>query len=678
MLSKKYLIIKKGLTRISKIDLFHRKAIVFAQMYMDIDKGFRFSYVSDENGETDFLDTLAQHNSEDFVYFDVGAHIGTYTDMVVERFDKYEGHLFDVTKDTYKKCLERHGANEKLKINNVALSDEMGEVEYRAYPDDPTRNGISGVRTEGGMESELHTAPCWTGDYYCEENKIDRIHLLKIDAEGYDLHVLRGFDKMLSEGRVDVLQFEYNVKHSETHSMLGDYFTFLEEKGYVVGPMRQEGVRFKSFDFTQNSFEDGPNYAACKPEYAHILAISASHDQHSMSFGVDADLSKMTEIIQNSSLSSSLDEVHIDINRNKYPEEALQEVLQRLNFIGLVEQKRQDHPMRSLITFKRPKHYREVEQERERLGYWGQDKTAPRYSVCVCNYNMADTLECAMTSVLDQLDEKLYEVVVIDDGSSDGSLDQLENLAQNYPNFRYISLPRDSKRHLGETRNISISAARGEYVLLHIDADDEWEPYLQDLVTLYHKMEEAAGHDIFLAGQQTGIVKRDFVLLHGGYENVYRCEDRNLMNKMAKEERLMFLDYRVYRTRMERPVKKKIIKTIWDDCSHMIYALRQNELKLSFMKQSLLTPFGGKNYSLISKFTYPVLILPIFLLTRFMSPIINHISWAEMNVYHEEHRGVYAEVMERLGGETDLSFLSKKAQKIYSYSAKLPGFRGSK
>ena len=38
----------------------------------------------------------------------------------------------------------------------------------------------------------------------------------------------------------------------------------------------------------------------------------------------------------------------------------------------------------------------------------------PIYSVCVCNYNMAETLEISLRSVLDQLDER-YEVIVIED-----------------------------------------------------------------------------------------------------------------------------------------------------------------------------------------------------------------------------------------------------------------------
>lgn len=271
MLSKKYIMIKKGLTGLSRVTPLHKKLVVLSQMYVDIDKGFRFSYISDENGETEFLETLSRKFTDSFLFFDVGAHIGTYTDMVVVRFENYEGHLFDVTKHTYETCMRRHGDNKKLIINNAALSDTIGDIEYRSYPDDPTRNGIAGVGQEEHFNSEILTAPCYTGDHYCKEKKIDHINLLKIDAEGYDLHVLRGFDQMLSDAKVDILQFEYNVKHSETRSMLGDYYDYLESKGYIIGPMRPEGVQFREFDFMHNDFKSGPNYVACRPEFRDVL-----------------------------------------------------------------------------------------------------------------------------------------------------------------------------------------------------------------------------------------------------------------------------------------------------------------------------------------------------------------------------------------------------------------------
>lgn len=272
MLSQKYLTIKKYLTEISKIDFLHKKLVVLAQMYVDIDKGFRFSYISDENGELEFINSLNRQYKGKFVYFDVGAHFGTYTDMMLERFENYEGHLFEPTKATYEECISRHGKNEKLIINNAALSEKEGQVEYRVYPDDPTRNGIAGVGPESHLKYELNSVPCWTGDKYCQSKNITHIHLLKIDAEGYDLHVIKGFDEMLTKGQIDIVQFEYNVKHGDTHAMMGDFYAYLESKGYILGPIRQEGVKFEPFEFQLNDFRLGPNYVACRPELRGFLS----------------------------------------------------------------------------------------------------------------------------------------------------------------------------------------------------------------------------------------------------------------------------------------------------------------------------------------------------------------------------------------------------------------------
>ena len=97
-----------------------------------------------------------------------------------------------------------------------------------------------------------------------------------------------------------------------------------------------------------------------------------------------------------------------------------------------------------------------------------------KYSICMCNYNMDSTLENSLKSILNQLNE-VDEVVVVDDGSSDNSLSLLMKLREKYNNLRIIPLIRDARRKLGETRNISIRAARGKYVLVHIDTDDLWK-----------------------------------------------------------------------------------------------------------------------------------------------------------------------------------------------------------
>ena len=132
------------------------------------------------------------------------------------------------------------------------------------------------------------------------------------------------------------------------------------------------------------------------------------------------------------------------------------------------------------------------------------------YSVCIPNYNMSDTIERALKSVLNQLDNR-YEVLVVDDGSSDNSVEIVSKLCKEFDILRLIALQRDPRRKLGETRNLSIREARGEYVILHVDADDIWEPYIDDFVR-YHRLENYLGEQFLLSGQQINMGKRNFLM----------------------------------------------------------------------------------------------------------------------------------------------------------------------
>ena len=52
---------------------------------------------------------------------------------------------------------------------------------------------------------------------------------------------------------------------------------------------------------------------------------------------------------------------------------------------------------------------------------------SPIYSICICNFNMNNTLKSSLETILLQLNEE-FEVVVVDDGSSDDSLNTLFEL----------------------------------------------------------------------------------------------------------------------------------------------------------------------------------------------------------------------------------------------------------
>ncbi|MDF9830950.1 glycosyltransferase [Parabacteroides sp. PF5-6] len=90
-------------------------------------------------------------------------------------------------------------------------------------------------------------------------------------------------------------------------------------------------------------------------------------------------------------------------------------------------------------------------------------------SIIIPVYNVEKYLEQCINSCLDQdIASSDYEIILVNDGSTDGSPTILEKYAEQYTNI--IVINQENKR-AGGARNTGLKAARGEYVWF-IDADD--------------------------------------------------------------------------------------------------------------------------------------------------------------------------------------------------------------
>ena len=84
---------------------------------------------------------------------------------------------------------------------------------------------------------------------------------------------------------------------------------------------------------------------------------------------------------------------------------------------------------------------------------------------------------------------RAYEVIFVDDGSSDGSLEILLDLRENNPNIKIISF----SRNFGQTAALSagIDFSKGD-IIIPMDGDLQNDP--EDILTLLRKIEE--GYDV--------------------------------------------------------------------------------------------------------------------------------------------------------------------------------------
>ena len=96
-----------------------------------------------------------------------------------------------------------------------------------------------------------------------------------------------------------------------------------------------------------------------------------------------------------------------------------------------------------------------------------------KVSIIIPLYNLEKLIGKCIASALGQdLSPEEYEILVIDDGSTDGSLAAAEKAAQGHPNVHVYTKPNEG---LSRTRNYGTDRAAGRYVM-YLDADDYLEP----------------------------------------------------------------------------------------------------------------------------------------------------------------------------------------------------------
>lgn len=289
---------------------------------------------------------------------------------------------------------------------------------------------------------------------------------------------------------------------------------------------------------------------------------------------------------------------------------------------------------------------------------------SPKYSICICNYNMVDTLEISLSSIIKQINDD-YEIVIVDDGSSDGSLAALEKLRLNNPALQVYALPRDRKRKLGLTRNYSIERARGEYVLLHLDCDDVYGPYIEDFVKAFHQVEKSIGRDILLSGQHINMGRRDFLLKHGAYRNIFRGEDRDLWSRLAATGAYIPFYHIDFVTRLPKSSQKRYWRSILYTFDHLVNDFRSGAGFSQFFK------YEFKKWPQMSMKlrVYRILcILPAYVSSLFLEslpPAPGMGDPEKMVAYRKEHGGSLETILAKYGATPDWSVFSPDAVKIF-------------
>ena len=181
--------------------------------------------------EENFLTRMASR-IDGGVVLDVGANHGAYARMVARVAPRAEIHAFEPHPRTFTALQARSPG---IRAVNLAMGEQSGELELYDFAEEDGSTQASLSREAVALfDSRVvtHRVTCTTLDGYLAENRIERVSLLKIDTEGFDLSVLRGARDAIASRRISLIQFEFIPANIATRVTMRDFFDALP--GYEI------------------------------------------------------------------------------------------------------------------------------------------------------------------------------------------------------------------------------------------------------------------------------------------------------------------------------------------------------------------------------------------------------------------------------------------------------------
>lgn len=222
------------------------------------------------NGEEYFLRNFFKlKEKQSVVVFDIGANVGTYSEMLRSTSPKYsvktEIHVFEPTSFCFSELEAKFMGVKDVILNKLGVSENEGSSEI--FFDAP------GSTLTSLYQREIHktinpnpqkaTIELIRLDNYINKHNLKHIDLLKLDIEGHDLSGLKSLGTKLDKNFIDFIQFEYGGTTLDARVTLRDFYRLLESSGFVVCKLKPKFLELREYELVMDNFN-----------YANFIAIS--------------------------------------------------------------------------------------------------------------------------------------------------------------------------------------------------------------------------------------------------------------------------------------------------------------------------------------------------------------------------------------------------------------------
>jgi FkbM family methyltransferase len=240
-------VLENALIRISgnyRIQRLLEKRVRRAQYLMGIGAGEEAA----SSGEKSIFQVLKNRLKPTYCIFDVGSNKGQFLHLILENVSASDCsiHCFEPGHETFKFLTASAPKDHRIRLNNFGIGKEQSEAVLHY---NEAGSGLASL-TKRRLEhfdiefEETENVTIDTIDNYCSENKIEHIHLLKIDIEGHELDALEGSKRMFASKSIDLVTFEFGGCNIDTRTYFRDFWYFFEEANFKLFRITPSGYLY--------------------------------------------------------------------------------------------------------------------------------------------------------------------------------------------------------------------------------------------------------------------------------------------------------------------------------------------------------------------------------------------------------------------------------------------------
>jgi FkbM family methyltransferase len=221
------------------------------------------------NGEAFVLSRFSQWaTGREVVIWDVGAHYGEWSESAHQMVPSAVVHSFEIIPDLASRLTDTDWRS----THSFGLSDVEGVVDVHWNQGHDTESSIN-PRSESptfqGVPVSVVQCQVRAGDQLVE--KLGTPDFLKIDTEGHEAYVLRGFRQTLGgPSAPPLIQFEYGATYVPSGSTLREMYALLP--GYSIGRLYPGYVDFKPYSYSDEHLRMGNMIAVRDRTLQNLLA----------------------------------------------------------------------------------------------------------------------------------------------------------------------------------------------------------------------------------------------------------------------------------------------------------------------------------------------------------------------------------------------------------------------